>query len=180
MPIIQILCFRGTSGFDNPKYEHLPGLIKAGHVGIKFEGDSTIYGFHPSPKAEEDAGGEGALLDMLKEHQAQEGTWQDDTDIFIQAHNLSKQGEKTEVWVLSHELSDDEFSEIYGRSLSWYSEGKVSRYNLPNLDGTFADGEYNCATFPKILGVELPVNNGLIRIYIAEIKKLGAKLWTAI
>lgn len=177
MPTIQILCFRGTGGFGRGKYKQLPGLIKAGHVGVRFEGDPIIYGFHPSPKAEEEAGGEEELLNLLFKNIAQEGTWQNDTAIFVQAHNLSKQGKRTEVWVLSQEVDEEEFHKIYQGSLSWYNGSKVSRYNLPKRDGTFAAGEYNCAVFPQVLGIKIPLEDGRVSEYIDKMKQLGATIW---
>jgi len=117
MPSIQILAFRGTGGFYNPKYQSLPGLIKAGHVGFKFEDDPSIYGFHPSNKAEEQAGGEDNLLELLLGHEAQEGVLQDDTSIFRQAHNLHGAGERTKVWVLEQSFSEDDYREIKQKAL---------------------------------------------------------------
>jgi hypothetical protein len=177
MPFIQIFCFRGTAGFKRTEYMHLPGLIKIGHVGVKFEDDPIIYGFHPSPKAVKDAGGTEGLLALLNKRQYQEGIWQDDTAIFNQAYQLSQQGKRTEVRILSQNFPDDEYDEIRNTSIRWYNGEKIFRYNLPEIDGTFADGDYNCATFPKVLGIKLPVDDGRISAYFKAMIELGAKTW---
>ena len=179
MKQITIIAFRGTGGFQNPKYKSLPGLLKAGHVGFILENDSVIYGFHPSHNAEIKAGGEDNLLDLLLQHEAQEGVLQDDTSIFIQAHNLSQKGERTEVWILEQDVPDDLYEQIKETTLQWYNTGKVFQYNLPNGDGSFEPGEYNCAVFPKLLGIAIPLDNGKVYLYVQEMKELGATKWQA-
>jgi hypothetical protein len=177
MPIIQIIAFRGTGGFRNPKYKSLPALIKAGHVGFKFEDDPVIYGFHPSHEAAVKAGGEDSLLQLLLKHEAQEGVLQDDTAIFIQAYKLHQAGERTQVWVLDRNVSEQRYTEIKKTAKQWYTEKKVFQYNLPNRDGSFQPDEYNCAVFPKLLGINIPQENGLIHSYIEEMRKSGATVW---
>lgn len=177
MPLIQIFAFRGTGGFQNTKYKSLPGLIKAGHVGIKFEDNPIIYGFHPSLTAEEEAGGEDNLLNLLLQHEPQDGVLQDDTAIFLQANKLSQSGERTRVRVLDREVADETYEEIKQRTIQWYTDGKVFQYNLPNRDGSFNSDEYNCAVFPKLLGIDIPLDNGKVYLYIEKMIELGASEW---
>ncbi|MEO1164886.1 MAG: hypothetical protein AAFV98_13935 [Chloroflexota bacterium] len=177
MPVIQIFAFRGTGGFQNPKYKSLPGLIKAGHVGIKFENDPVIYGFHPSLKAQEDVGGEDKLLNLLLQHEPQEGILQDDTAIFLQAKKLSESGARTAVWVLDREVDDEAYETIKQQTIQWYTDGKVFQYNLPKRDGSFNSNEYNCAVFPKLLGIDIPLDNGKVYLYIEKMIELGASEW---
>lgn len=124
-------------------------MIKAGHVGIKFEDDPIIYGFHPSLKAEEKAGGEDNLLNLLLQHEPQEGVLQDDTAIFLQANTLNQSGERTKVWVLDREVSDESYEEIKQRTIQWYADGKVFQYNLPNSDGSFIQMNIIVRYFPS-------------------------------
>ncbi len=178
MPTIQIIAFRGTGGFDNPKYKQFPGLIKAGHVGIKFEDDKRIFGFHPSPKAEMEAGSEEKLLELLLQGIAQEGTLQVDTDIFVLAYQLHQQGERTEVWVIDQEYTEAQYNQIKENALKWHTDGAVWQYSLPNRDGTFDENEYNCAIFPKLLGIRLPIDDGKIAKYLYAMKQSGsARKW---
>lgn len=177
MPKIFLIGFRGTGGFKNPKYQSYPALIKAGHIGIQFEDDERIFGFHPTQEAAQAAGGEDALLELLIQNKAQDGALQDDTAIFQLAYRLSQHAERTEVWVLVYEVDDTTYLQIRGRALEWYNEGKIFRYNLPRRDGTFVTGEQNCAIFPHLLGIEIPVQNGLVFAYIQSMKEKGAQPW---
>jgi len=177
VPTIQIIAFRGTGGFYNPKYKSLPALIKAGHVGIKFEDDPQIYGFHPSHEAEQNAGGEDNLLELLLEHEPQEGILQDDTAIFILANKLHQSGERTKVWVLEQSVDDELYRQIKDTAIKWYNEKKVFQYNLPDRNGNFNNNEYNCAIFPKLLGINLPLDNGKVYLYIEKMIELGAGEW---
>ena len=174
---IFLLAFRGTGGFRDPKYSSEPALIRAGHVGIQFEGDDRIFGFHPTLAAETAAGGEDAIIDLLKNHIGQSGAVQDDTSIFERAYILFKQGEHTEVFVLTYEVEEEEFHKMRQTLLEWYNMKKEFTYNFPNHDGTFAENHYNCAIFPKLLGLPLPSENGLVSHYIGAMRLKGAKAW---
>jgi hypothetical protein len=176
--MIRLVAFRGTGGFRNPKYRPLPGLIKAGHVGLQLENDPVIYGFHPSPAAETALGSEEALLTKLIAGEAQEGTLQDDTLVFHQAHDLHQQGERTVVWVLILDVAEADFEAIQSSVRAWYNGSKTSRYSLPLRDGSFQPGTYNCATFPKVLGMQLPSENGRLAVYIEAMKAAGATRWS--
>ena len=74
MKQITIIAFRGTS-FRDPKYKIENTLIRAGHVGWIFEDEpDVIYGFHPTNKAVEEAGGITQLILLLKARKRQLGT----------------------------------------------------------------------------------------------------------
>lgn len=178
MPTIQLIAFRGTGGFRNPRYRPLPGLIKAGHVGIQLEDDPIIYGFHPSPAAESALGSEDALLARLIAGEPQAGTLQDDTAIFEQAHRLSQQGERTTVWRLEINVTDEAYPPILSSVREWYNDRRTSKYSLPKRDGSFEAGTYNCATFPKVLGIQIPSENGRLAVYIEAMKAAGATPWS--
>lgn len=115
---------------------------------------------------------------QLLEYEPQEGKLQNDTAIFRRAHDLSQQGERTTVWVLSLQVSDAEYQAIKTAIEKWYTdETMTAQYNLPKRDGTFAPGEYNCATFPDVLGIDIPTENGRIAVYIEAMKAAGATQW---
>lgn len=61
--------------------------------------------------------------------------------------------------------------------LQWYTEGKVFQYNLPDRDGAFNPNEYNCAVFPKLLGIDIPLDNGKVYLYVDKMIELGATEW---
>jgi hypothetical protein len=169
--------FRGTGNFKSPKYRDKPGLIKAGHVGIQIEGDARIFGFSPSAKVSESVGGEEKLIELLLEHIAQPGIVQDDTAIFDLADQLYQQGERTQVLSLELEVSIEAFEEIKQQLLEWYHTQRKSLYNLPFEDGTFREGECNCAFFPKLIGVQIPTENGNLRNYLEVMLEKGANPW---
>jgi hypothetical protein len=175
VPTVYLLGFRGTGDFDHPQYAHEPALIKAGHVGLQLEGDERVFGFHPTVAAAEQAGGEKALIELLKEHQAQDGTVQEDTAIFQRARALAQQGERTTVWVIAYEFTTAEFEAFQNQLLDWYVHEKIFRYNFPKTDGSFNLGEYNCALFPKLLGLAIPSLDGNLRVYIEALKRGGTE-----
>ncbi len=174
---IYLIAFRGTGGFDSPKYMNEPALIKAGHVGIQFEGEQRVFGFHPNPQTSENMGGEDKVIELLRQHIAQPGTIQDDTEIFVRAYTLSVQGERTEVLALSYELSEERYQEIRVKLLLWYNEQTQFQYNFPQEGGGFPSGEYNCSTFPLLLGINIPTESGLLHEYVALMRQQGAESW---
>jgi hypothetical protein len=139
--------------------------------------DSNLRMTHPSNKAEEQAGGEDNLLQLLVGHEPQDGVLQNNTSMFRQAHNLHGAGERTKVWVLDKFLSEDDYREIKQKALQWYNSGKVFTYNLLQRDGTFNANEYNCAVFPKLLGINIPLDNGKVYEYTEKMIELGAIEW---
>lgn len=181
MKQITIVAFRGI-GFRRSKYKTEPALVRAGHIGVIFEGEPTkIYGFHPSSEAVDNAGGIEQLIDLLKRHKRQPGTVQDDTSVFHRAHELAQQGElnrRTEVYQLVYELDDDIYQEAYNAMLDLYQSQKTIWYNFPYEDGTFEDNEYNCAVFPKHMGIPIPSENGLVNKYIEAMQEQGAQIWS--
>jgi hypothetical protein len=178
MKRIHLLAFRGT-GFSNPQYRSEPALVRAGHVGIRFEDDNVIYGFHPTAEAAINAGGENAIIELLKEHVHQPGSLQIDTLVFVRAVELARQGAPTEVYSLEYEFTDEEFERIFATVNELHETQKEFWYNFPDDEGEFNVGEYNCATFPEVFGLRLPIRTGYIRDYVLAMKDLGASLWQA-
>jgi hypothetical protein len=172
-----LLAFRGTGGFRNPKYKDEPTLIKAGHVGIQLEGDSRVYGFHPTLQATMAVGGEDQLVERLKSHTPHQGCLHDDTEIFERANELFQRGERTEVLVLTIDVSETEFQAIQSKLLEWYNNKKEFWYNFPQEGGGFAEGENNCSTFPQLLGIPIPTDTGFIHEHVAVMNQQGAKRW---
>jgi hypothetical protein len=177
MKYIRLLAFRGT-GFRSLEFHHEPALIRAGHVGIMFEGEDIIYGFHPTHQAVIDAGGEEAILRNLRDHVRQHGCLQDDTSIFLRAKELAEQGSHTNVYELVYEVSIEEFEQILRRTRDLYETKDEFWYNFPHHDlGGFAPNEYNCSTFPSLLGIHIPSESGVVHIFIEAMQKLGAVEW---
>ena len=180
MKQITIVSFRGT-GFRHTKYKKEPGLVRAGHVGFIFEDEpETIYGFHPTQEAEDKAGGLNELIELLKKHERQPGTVQNDTEVFDRAYELAEQGEldrRTEVYQLTYELEDDAYQTARKKVLDLHETQEEMWYNFPYKDGRFAEDECNCAIFPGRIGIPIPSTNGMVSEYIEEMRRQGAKVW---
>jgi hypothetical protein len=177
---IHLIGFRGT-GFRKAEYKNEPALVKSGHVGIAFEADpEVIYGFHPNEEAEKAVGGEDALIAALKNHERQAGNVQIDTSVFVRAHELFEKGAlegQTEVFILSYDVSDEEYKQAYERFLSWHQEKREFWYNFPDEDGKFQVDEFNCAVFPAHAGIPIPIEDGVINRYLEAMRKAGAIQW---
>jgi filamentous hemagglutinin len=168
---INYLAFRGLANFAENVGKFHP-LVIAGHVGIQFEDDSTIYGFHPTEEAEIQAGGEREILNLLKQHIPQLGGVQNDTDIFLKAVELN-----LTVYYLTYEFSEEEYQKIKDKLQQWYNEEKKFWYNFPQPEGGFPEGQYNCSTFPTLLGIPVPHSTGYIHLVIAAMVRDGAREW---
>jgi len=175
---ITLIGYQGTGGFRSPRYAREPGLIKAGHVGIQCDGDDRIFGFHPTAAAVEAAGGLEALIEQLQNHVAQPGAVFDDTAVFVRAHELAEQGERTTVWHWEIDVSEDEAARICQMLVSAYETQQAFVYNFPRRDGSFEAGQANCATFPAQMGLPLPSPNGNLSIYVPAMIEQGATQWT--
>jgi hypothetical protein len=166
------MAFRGLG--NDPENQE-PGLVKLGHVGIQFEDDPRIFGFSPATSTED----EEILISHLKAHYAQPGTIKDDTAIFERADELFEQGERTEViYTVWDNISEAEYLQMKGQVLTWYNtQENIALYNLPQDGGGFGENEYNCSTFPQLLGLSIPLDTGLMKDYIRLMRNQGAQRW---
>ena len=175
MASIEVLIFRGTGGVsnkDHPYYGEL-ALVRAGHVGLSGVIEGKIIGFHPTPEVGEKLG-EEQLIKSLSDHVAQPGRLQDDTVYFERAYELIEELEgRTTVYSYEVEISEETLLEIQ----SWYNNKQEAPYNFPKRDGSFAEGEYNCAVFINVFGIPLPAGNGLLSQLIIEMEKEGYDQW---
>ena len=177
---LTLLAFQGLG--RHPKYQAESGLIQIGHVGLSFiEEELTIYGFHPTAEAVIQAGGEEGLLARLRSRIRQPGIIQIDTVHFLRAHELAQHGvanHTTEVVALVYDLPDEDCQRMHTQIQDWQQTGREFWYNFPQRGkGLFNPDEYNCATFPSLLGLNLPTNNGLIRPYVQAMRDAGGIQW---
>jgi hypothetical protein len=174
MKKIYLIGFRGT-GFRDPQFSHEHALIRAGHVGISFEGsENSILGFHPTPQAIEEAGGEVLAIERLKSKQTLDGSLQEDYAIFEHAFRLAQLGIRTTVWQIAVEVSDIEFERIRQQAMTWYNQHQRFAYTFPP-DEPKPDRD-NCATFPRRLGLPVLDPVGQIKEYVVALEQQG-ELW---
>jgi hypothetical protein len=171
MKTIYLIGFRGTS-FRVEPFRNESLLIRAGHVGLAFEGDEArIFGFHPTAEAVRAIGDDEAVLAWLRKLNTMPGTIQYDTAIFRRADELAKAGARTNVWQLAIVVSDDEFERIRNLTLLWYTERKTFLYSFPPEE--LLPDRDNCATFPRRLGLPLLELTGQIAALIPILREQG-------
>jgi len=174
MKNVYLIGFRGT-GFRDKKYAQEPALIRAGHVGLVFEGsEALVIGFHPTEEAVNAVGGEDAAIEWLKAKQTLDGTLQEDTGIFLRAVELAQLDARTAVWQLAIEVPDEDFERIRQQTIEWYTAKKVFAYAFPP-DEPMPDRD-NCATFPRRLGLPQLDPIGQIKDYVRILEEEG-ELW---
>lgn len=177
MKKVYLIGFRGT-GFRDAQFSQEAALIRAGHVGISFEGEKNrVFGFSPTTEASQAVGDDTAVIEWLKEHNTLPGALQDDTAIFIRADTLAQQGARTQVWQMVITLEDEAFERIRQQVLQWYNEGTTFTYVFPRQgEEPLADRD-NCATFPLRLGLPLPEPSGQLVKYMSALSSAGER-WT--
>ncbi|MDX2136736.1 MAG: hypothetical protein SF123_01480 [Chloroflexota bacterium] len=175
MKRIFIIGFRG-SGFRSEPYKGESLLIRAGHVGIYFEGDEdVIFGFHPTEEACRAVGDDEAVKEWLKAHRPMDGAIFDDTAIFERAAELADSDALTDVWQMSLSVSDEVFDRIRTRTLQWYTEKTIFTYAFPQRDQPPPPDRDNCATFPRRLDIPLPEPTGQLARYIDAMQQQGTR-----
>ena len=81
---------------------------------------------------------------------------------------------RTTVYTYGVEITPETLEEIR----AWYNEKREAPYNFPFRDGTFRDGESNCAVFwPLWFGIVLPASTGMIHELTDEMRVEGYRQW---
>jgi hypothetical protein len=84
---------------------------------------------------------------------------------------------RTTVYTYGVEITPETLEEIR----AWYNEKREAPYNFPFRDGTFRDGESNCAVFWFFqFGVPIPLDaqTGRIRELTEHMQKERYRTWT--
>lgn len=175
---VRIVGFRGVG--DNRHYTNEHDLIKAGHVGVSFDGGNTIFGFHPTPAAMAAFPTHDAAIAHLRARQALVGGVYDDTAIFLRAHELAHGGARTAVWQRAIGLQPEQWEGVeraVQEALAATSAGTYDRrYCWPVKDRhPMPEGVDNCATWPRVLGLELPEPTGILSVYIEALRDQGQR-----
>ncbi len=168
-----LIGFRGT-GFSDERYIYEPALVRAGHIGLAFEGQtSLILGFHPTAEASAAFDNEEAAIEWLKEGNSLPGAVQEDSAIFERAYVLAEQGARTMVWQVAVELDESEFERVLSQIFQWYTEKTTFTYAFPSRGVIPLTDQDNCATFPRRLGLPLPEETGQLVRYMAALEAIG-------
>lgn len=172
---VYLIGFRGT-GFSDDRYTQEPALVRAGHIGLAFEGaEFLILGFHPTAEASAAFDDEEAAIEWLKEGNSLPGTVQEDSAIFERAFVLAEQGARTIVWQVSIELDDSEFERVFSQIFQWYTEKTTFTYAFPSRGMDSPTDQDNCATFPRRLGLSIPEPTGQLVKYMAALEAIGQR-----
>jgi len=132
-------------------------------VGIQFEGDVIIYGFHPTEETIAAIGGVEEFRRLMRvERTPVAAIFHDDTWIFRRAYELSLTRPKLEstdddrlvVYVIGAPYDAARFAAIYAELRSWYNLRKEWPYLFAPI--TANDRFDNCATVQRQVGMSVP------------------------
>jgi hypothetical protein len=147
-------------------------LVFTGHVGISFEGLKPIFGFNPS------TGSDPAwkVFENLTDRQSRRpypGKVTDDTEAFDMA---AAQG--LDVVRIEYVCSEELFDKIKSRFEKEKSSTRL-HYSFPG-----GGGDCNCATWPVIIGIPVPLVggaiNGQMKEYAPAMKSLPKVIYLGI
>lgn len=182
---IKIIAFQGAS-HRYKEYEKEDPLIIYGHVGIKFEDDPLIYGFHPTNKTVEIMGGIRIFREKMEAGIPVPGIFQNDTEIFLRTYVLTalrsreflaNDPHRLEVYFTNFSYDMKVYSDIKAKLDLWYTDKKSFPYLFSPIKE--ADSFDNCATIQRQLGMPIPAFNehqGTLGKYIRFFKEYG-ELW---
>jgi hypothetical protein len=183
MKRLKVIGFQGASRRFQEQYPGEDPLIINGHVGYQFDGDITIYGFHPPQWSIDVSGGLEAAFQKLKGHEPIPGTFQDDTSIFHRAYELSLtttsvMGIRLQVYVITVEFDDEEaYETLRDHVLMLYNSEEEMPYSFPPItDATAYD---NCVTVLRHFGYRITnfeYHRGEMRYFMRVFRELG-DLW---
>jgi hypothetical protein len=183
--IIAIVGFRGT-GLSYSEYAEENPLIHYGHVGVQFEEDSIVYGFHPTNKIVRSLGGIERFRDRMVGRIPVPGSIQDDRGIFTTAYNLSinrsdefklREPDRLVVYTIGIRYPIDKYTPIREHVKLCYSDQTSFPYLFSPI--TRDDPFDNCATVWRQFGMEIPefaFHEGSMTKYVALIAENGG-LW---
>lgn len=135
-------------------------LLYAGHAGISFSLDGSIFGFNAKCKP----GQVAETLQLLKKKAGIPGVVTDDTAVFDAAR-----ARKMEVVCVEYECMEEEFESIQS---AFENELESSQFVYCFPGG---EGDCNCATWPAKLGLSVPEPTGMMKKYVAAMRTITEK-----
>jgi hypothetical protein len=193
---VQLFVFQGVRSVSGVKLEDLPPaerariervlkrhpLLKYGHAGISLNDGTTIHGFTPDRSSRMDLT-DSQFEALIRSNAAVPGIAGNDTPIF----SLAAYYARTEGWDIDISnrtiLLDVERRADIETQMKRNSEngGKGAGdghgysyqfpYKTPNDQGSHYADECtkNCATYPELLGLDVPENSGLLSRYVPKL-----------
>jgi hypothetical protein len=174
MPELWLLGFRGATRASYRAFADTDPLLYTGHVGLSFDHGTTIYGFSPHAPSEVPR----AVIDRLKRGGTYPGIVRDDRTVFERAATAAARnllGSPIHLW--AQELDAPILERIRAR----FQAEPLGRPLATKRYGWLIarEGVYNCATWPRSLGVTLPEDTGQLADFIAALRIVsGGREWT--
>ena len=197
--VVELHGFRGVREIGGTPLKSLPAekqaevksftdrhpLLWAGHIGISLNGGSKIFGFTPHVP---EGVALGDFMARLKGNEAFPGVVGDDTAVFrIAASKHANEKWNTEVEVVSELVQSEKKLEVVDKVMKWSGmkpgeHGKSYAFPLPkdkaqggnhfvDQKGVSGSDQANCATFPAMVGVEIPDSSGVLGTYMPALSE---------
>lgn len=171
-PTITLYGFRGAGSTRDLLAADAPHpYVVTGHVGYSFDGGRQIFGF--GPKVPEGMSAYDAAQ-SLRDGASYPGIITDDTAVFRSvAENpaVGRDGLSQVVVEQKIPVSSADFDAIKAAhdAIGVDSPMDNAFYGFPGKNAS----TYNCATFPRKLGIPTPEASGNMRLYFPELEKQG-------
>ncbi|CAN1596855.1 filamentous hemagglutinin [Pseudomonas mediterranea] len=174
---VSLYGFRGAGSTSDLLAESTHPYVITGHVGYSLDGGKTIYGFGPSVSEGMSA---YEAIQSLRNGTSYPGVISDDTFIFESVANstaMGRGGVPQTVYQQKISVSQAQFDAIKtAHDAIGVGNPMVDVfYSFPVRGGVAPGGcHFNCATFPNSLGIPIPENSGVMKVYMPNLEKLGA------
>ncbi len=142
-------------GTQGPSTEEC--LLYTGHVGISFGSKTPIYGFNPSTGDKPGWEVISGLKEKLSTEKLYPGVITDDSSVFKSAKRKGLNYK-----VLEYQFPESEYEKIYKKFLKEKTKTNFT-YSFPDKGG-----DCNCATWPKKIGIPIPIDKGNMKVYIGS------------
>ncbi|CAJ1410385.1 unnamed protein product [Effrenium voratum] len=171
---VQLVAFAG----DQVNYdESAPHFRWCGHVGLRFqEMEGALFGFTPDTELVHDT---HALITTLLEGNRFQGRVGDDLGEFEDAA-LSPYGQVFVFWNIPedrcHEkdcglsqVQSDVVSSVKFYAFPPEAPRKYRGSSYSACDASWGESCFNCATYPKSLGLPIPDDTGMLEVYLQKL-----------
>jgi len=173
---VSLYGFRGAGdlspeGLNTAEHPYL----RTGHVGYSLNGGYDINGFGPDVPPDMSP---SSTIESLKNGGSYAGKIDNDTKVFemvAKEPEIARSGLPQEVIEQKIQVPRRTFEAIKSAQdrIGIDVATENARYSFPGKDGTFAEGTFNCATFPEELGIPVPESTGNMKSYMPALEQVG-------